>query len=121
MMHHFKYSPRLANIAALLLASLSAGVAQAGDAAAGKARAGMCATCHGQLGISQLPNAPHLAGQPEIYMIEQLKQYRSGKRTNEVMAVIAKPLTDTEIEDLAAWYASIELTVKDKLASSPTK
>jgi cytochrome c553 len=86
----------------------------AGDVAAGKARAGMCSTCHGPLGLSQLPNAPHLAGQPEIYAIEQLKNYRSGKRANEVMAVIAKSLSDKDIEDLAAWYASIVVTVKEK-------
>jgi cytochrome c553 len=95
---------------------LAAGLqpAFAGDVAAGKARAAMCATCHGPLGISQLPNAPHLAGQPEIYTAEQLKQYRSGKRANEVMAVIAKGLSDQDIEDLAAWYGSITVTVKEK-------
>jgi len=58
------------------------------------------------------PAVPHLAGQPEIYLIEQLKAYRSGKRANEVMGVIAKPLTDAEIENLAAWYASITLRVE---------
>lgn len=110
-----------ATLCAGLIAALGMGSAWAVDVAVGKARAGMCATCHGPLGISQLPNAPHLAGQPEIYIMEQLKQYRSGKRANEVMAVIAKPLSDTDIEDLAAWYASIELTVKEKLASSPIK
>jgi cytochrome c553 len=52
-----------------------------------------------------------LAGQPAIYIEEQLKQYRSGKRANEVMAVMAKPLTDKEIENLAAWYASIPIEV----------
>jgi cytochrome c553 len=89
-------------------------VSFAGDVAAGKARAGMCTTCHGPLGISQLPNAPHLAGQPEIYVMEQLKHYRDGKRANEVMAVIAKSLSDKDIEDLAAWYGSIAFTVKEK-------
>lgn len=86
----------------------------AGDLSVGKARAAMCTTCHGSLGISQLPNAPHLAGQPEIYVIEQLKHYRDGKRPNEVMAVIAKSLSDKDIEDLAAWYGSIVITVKEK-------
>jgi cytochrome c553 len=84
------------------------------NADSGKAKAGMCATCHGPTGLSQLPNAPHLAGQPAIYIVEQMKNYRSGKRPHEVMAVIAKPLTDQEIDDLAAWYASIEITVKVK-------
>lgn len=84
---------------------------QAADAKAGQLKAGMCATCHGAYGSSTMPNAPHLAGQPAIYIEEQLKQYRSGKRANEVMAVMAKPLTDKEIEDLAAWYASIPIEV----------
>lgn len=85
--------------------------AQAADAKAGQVKAGMCVTCHGALGLSTMPNAPHLAGQPAIYIEEQLKQYRSGKRANEVMAVMAKPLTDKEIENLAAWYASIPIEV----------
>jgi cytochrome c553 len=89
-------------------------VAQARDPVAGKASAGMCATCHGPMGISQLPNAPHLAGQPAIYIVEQLKNYRSGKRQNEVMGVIAKPLSDDEIDNLAAWYASIQISVAPK-------
>ncbi len=101
--------------AALLgLALLSVGSAQARDPVAGKARAASCATCHGPLGLSQLPNAPHLAGQPAIYTTEQLKAYRSGKRQNEVMGVMAKPLTDQEIDDLAAWYESIKITVTEK-------
>ena len=83
-----------------------------GAAAAGKAKAQTCITCHGPLGLSQLPNAPHLAGQPEIYVAEQLKAYRSGKRSNEVMNVIAKPLTDEDISQLAAWYASLVLEVR---------
>jgi cytochrome c553 len=88
--------------------------ASAGDIEAGKAKASMCSTCHGPLGLSQLPNAPHLAGQPAIYTSEQLKQYRNGKRNNAVMEVLAKPLTDKEIEDLAAWYESIKITVQEK-------
>ncbi len=82
---------------------------------AGRTKAdAVCAACHGSNGYSQLPNAPHLAGQPEIYLKEQLKAYRSGKRANEVMAVIAKPLTDDEINDLTAWYSSIEIKVGER-------
>jgi len=95
-------------------AALPGGFAHAGDPVAGQARAAMCVTCHGPLGLSQLPNAPHLAGQPAIYTVEQLRNYRSGKRQNEVMGVIAKPLTDRDIEDLAAWYASIQISVTAK-------
>ena len=78
----------------------------------GKTKAQACSTCHGPLGLSQLPNAPHLAGQPEIYVAEQLKAYRSGKRSNEIMNVIAKPLTDEDIDQLAAFYASLVIVVK---------
>ncbi|MDB5884884.1 MAG: cytochrome c family protein [Polaromonas sp.] len=86
----------------------------AADIAAGKAKAGMaCAVCHGAQGIATLPNAPNLAGQPQLYLVEQLKNYRSGKRVHEVMSVIAKPLTDQEIEDTSAWYASLQLEVRE--------
>ena len=76
------------------------------------AAAQMCSTCHGANGISQIPNAPHLAGQPAIYIAEQMKAYRSGKRSHEVMNVVAKPLSDADIDALAAWYASIKIEVK---------
>ncbi|MFG5408567.1 c-type cytochrome [Piscinibacter sakaiensis] len=79
----------------------------------GKARARACAACHGPLGLSVLPNAPHLAGQPEIYLVEQLKAYRSGRRQHEVMSVIARPLGDAEIAELAAYYASLQIEVKE--------
>lgn len=98
-----------------ILATLSFGCAHAADKAKGRAKAAVvCNVCHGNDGLSTQPNAPHLAGQPEIYLAEQLKNYRSGKRPHEVMAVLAKPLTDEEIDNLAAWYASIEIkaTVK---------
>ena len=82
------------------------------DVPAGRVKARMCAVCHGEFGISVLPDAPNLAGQPEIYLVEQLKAYRSGKRSSEIMSVIAKPLTDAEIADLAAWFASIAIEAK---------
>ncbi len=84
------------------------------DAAAGRTKAGMCATCHGPLGLSTLIDAPNLAGQPEIYLTEQLKAYRSGRRVHDVMSVIAKSMSDADIADLAAWYSSIAIEVKEK-------
>jgi cytochrome c553 len=82
------------------------------DAAAGKIKAAqVCNVCHGANGLSTLPNAPHVAGQPAIYFVEQMKAYRSGKRSHEVMSVIAKSLTDTEIDNLAVWYESIKVSV----------
>jgi len=98
-----------ATFACVLACGMSA--AQA-DAQLGRAKARMCAVCHGEFGVSILPNTPNLAGQPENYLAEQLKAYRSGKRSNEIMNVIAKPLSDAEIADLTSWFASIAIEAK---------
>ena len=100
----------LALAAAFALAAASSPASAA--AAAGRTKAQMCATCHGANGLAVAPNTPHLAGQPEPYLVEQLKAYRSGKRAHEVMGVVAKPLTDADIADLAAWFASLEIVLK---------
>ena len=89
----------------------AASAAQA-DLQAGRARAKPCAVCHGEFGVSVLADAPSLAGQPEFYLAAQLKAYRTGKRANEIMSIIAKPLTDAEIADLSAWFASIAIEAK---------
>jgi cytochrome c553 len=100
----------LASAAALALAA--APLPASADAEAGRAKAQMCAVCHGAHGLAVAPNTPHLAGQSEPYLVEQLKAYRSGKRAHEVMGVVAKPLTDADIADLAAWFASLEIVLK---------
>lgn len=101
--------------ACVLLASSTSSYAAENATSKGRAKAeAQCSVCHGTNGMSQMPNAPHLAGQPEIYLVEQLKNYRSGKRANEVMGVLAKPLTDDDIANLAAWYASIEIKATPK-------
>ncbi|MGX5735712.1 c-type cytochrome [Bosea thiooxidans] len=84
----------------------------AGDPKAGRKKALQCQTCHGLDGVSKLPEAPHLGGQVETYLVKALNDYKSGARTNEMMSVVASPLSDSDIADLAAWYASIEVTVQ---------
>ncbi len=87
--------------------------AWADDITEGRTKAEVaCALCHGPTGIAVLPNAPNLAGQQAIYLSEQLRNYRSGKRQNEVMQMIAKPLTDAEIAHLTAWYSAVKVTVE---------
>jgi cytochrome c553 len=83
-------------------------VARADDAGRAKAKAA-CVVCHGAAGVSTAPDAPHLAGQPEQYLVAQLRAFRSGARRHEVMNVIAKPLTDDDIAALARWYQSIRI------------
>jgi cytochrome c553 len=81
--------------------------AQAGDAEAGKAKAGVCASCHGMDGHSQNPLWPNLAGQQEQYLAKQLKAFRDGTRSDPLMAPMAKPLSDQDIVDLAAYFSSL--------------
>jgi cytochrome c553 len=86
--------------------------ASAADAAAGKTKAQACAVCHGPLGLSTLPDAPNLAGQPAIYLAAQLRAYRSGVRKHEVMSLMAKPLGDDDIDNLALWFSSIRIDAR---------
>ena len=87
--------------------------AWAGDLKAGKAKAqAACQTCHGLDGKATIPMAANLSGQQKGYLIGQLKAYRSGKRRHEQMNIIAKMLEDDDIENLAAWYAGIKITIE---------
>jgi cytochrome c553 len=78
----------------------------AGDAAAGQARAALCAACHGATGTSPNELWPNLAGQKEGYLIKQMKAFRDGERNDPMMSPMAKPLSDADIENLAAFFAS---------------
>ena len=92
----------------LVLAALC-GAAQADDIDAGRTKARTCVACHGPLGLSTMPETPHLAGQPASYVSAQLKAYRSGARKHEIMSLMAKPLSDDDIAQIAAWFAAIRI------------
>jgi cytochrome c553 len=93
-------------------------VAGATTASAQDTKAGLmlvkqkCQICHGVDGIAKIPVAPHLAGENEIYIQTQLKAFRSGKREHEMMSVVAKELSDQDIANAAAWFASIRIAVE---------
>lgn len=76
--------------------------------AAGEARAMACVQCHGQGGVSPDNQAqwPTLAGQHASYLVEALKQYKSGHRKDALMATIVPTLDDAAIEELAAYFAA---------------
>lgn len=78
----------------------------AGDVAAGKAKSVTCAACHGAEGISAIPMYPNLAGQKEAYLVKQLKDFKSGARKDPVMSAMAMPLSDEDIANVSAYYAS---------------
>jgi cytochrome c553 len=86
--------------------------ASAGDIAAGRKKAVACQTCHGLDGLSKLPDAPNIAGDPEEYLVRQLAAFKKGERKNEMMSIVVQPLSEQDVADLAAYYAAIEVTVK---------
>jgi len=111
--------------ALMALGLASATPAIAGDPVQGKVEAQVCASCHTVTGNSDNPTFPKIAGQHESYLINSLKQYRDGAnpppestiggiatkrllRKNAIMAGFAANLTDKQIADLAAWFASQE-------------
>ena len=83
------------------------GGAVAGDAARGETLAATCAACHGPNGISPNDLWPNLAGQKAGYLVAQMKAFRDGKRADPMMAPMAASLSDADIADLAAFYASL--------------
>ena len=93
-------------IAAALL-SIGSGSVTAGEAAAGKSKSATCAACHGPNGISPNDLWPNLAGQKAGYLAVQMKAFRDGKRADPMMAPMAASLSDADIADLAAFYASL--------------
>jgi cytochrome c553 len=76
-----------------------------GDAVAGKAVAKNCAACHGETGIASNPGWPSLAGQKAGYLVNVLKAFRAGLRKDPMMAGVARSLSDTDIANLAAYFA----------------
>ncbi len=100
-------------VAGLLCAGLGFPVLAA-DKSAGSKVAQSCVMCHGDNGLSTMPGTPSLAGQSEIYLASQLRQFRDGKRHNEVMNVIAKPMSDTDIDNVSAWFAQFDIELKKR-------
>lgn len=86
----------------------------AGDVSAGATVAQSCIMCHGEKGISTMAGTPSLAGQPDLYLANQLRDFREGKRHNEVMNVIAKPLSDADIDNVSAYFAQFEIQLKKR-------
>ncbi len=83
-----------------------------GNPVVGRKKALQCQACHGMDGIAKIPEAANLAGQSTIYLTSALGDYKTGARKNDMMSTIAPTLSDADIADLAAYYASIEITAK---------
>lgn len=93
--------------ASAVVLALSMGVSYAaGDATAGQSKAAACAACHGVDGNSNGPEWPNLAGQHASYIVKQLHAFKAGERSNPVMSPQAQPLSDQDMEDIAAYFSS---------------
>ncbi len=96
----------LALFGSLLLVTAVATPAFAGDAAAGAQKSAICGACHGATGSSVNPEWPNLAGQHESYIAGQLALFKQGTRSNPLMMPNAALLSDQDMQDLGAHFAS---------------
>jgi cytochrome c553 len=101
----------VAVITSFVCAATSGDLYAAGDVKVGREKALMCQACHGTDGLSKVPDAPNIAAQIEPYLAAQLKAFKSGARSNESMSVVARTLSDKDIDDLAAYFSSIEIKI----------
>ena len=83
----------------------------AGDAVSGQGKVAVCSGCHGADGNSMIPSFPKLAGQGEVYLVNQLKDVRDGARNVPQMMGILTGRTDQDLADMAAFYSTQEVTV----------
>lgn len=94
-------------IAIVLALSAIANIAHAGDAAAGKAAATSCFSCHGAAGAGTA-SAPRLAGLANDQLVTKLQGYRSGTLKNPMMGMVAKKLSDEQIDNISAYFAALK-------------
>jgi cytochrome c553 len=97
----------------LILLLLGSSAYANGDIAAGKAKSAVCLACHGAdgNGVEALPMQPRLAGQHAEYTEKQLRDFKSNSRSNAIMAPMVAALSDEDIADIAAYYASLKRTI----------
>ncbi len=102
---------KIVSVIVMLTGVLSVSAMAAGDPAAGKNKSVSCLACHGAEGKISVPMYPNLAGQNAMYLEHSLQAYKKGERTGgqaEVMKAYVSGLSDEDIADLAAYYASLK-------------
>jgi cytochrome c553 len=88
--------------ATFVLSFLTATAAEAADPVE---KLELCMSCHGEAGVSEMPNVPPIGGKPKPYLVEQLNAFRAQTRQNPQM-LLARRLADAEIDALSAYFAS---------------
>lgn len=77
-----------------------------GDPVAGKDKSDLCQGCHGERGLSSEPMIPHLAGQYASYIAKNLRNFQTGLRTHQIMSAMAATISDADLDDISAYFAS---------------
>lgn len=93
-------------LAGLVILGLGQTTYAQGNPEAGQEKAALCGGCHGEDGNATAPIFPKLAAQHASYLKKQLHEFKSGKRVEPTMNAMAEPLSDEDIEDISAYYAS---------------
>ena len=99
----------VATLSLVAVLGCSAPAFAAGSIEAGQAKSATCGACHGMDGNSLSPEWPSLAGQHAVYIERQLKAFKAGERQNDLMSPMAMILSDEDMADLAAYFASQKL------------
>ena len=113
-------SRQTATLGLIVIAGLAAGspaAPAAPSATAGAAISAQCGACHGSNGVAADTSIPNLAGQHYQYLLAQLEAYKNGTRKNPIMNEMTHALSQAQIEDLAAYFASIPFSVGTAKAS----
>jgi len=106
---HYRSAAAIAFAASVAFSGGS--LAASPDVTAGRHLATICAACHGSDGMSVDTSIPNLAGQHYVYLVQQLTAFKNGSRVSPLMTELARPLTDQQIADLSAYYASVPIEV----------
>jgi cytochrome c553 len=109
-----------ARAAAAIFAVVLPDSALAADAAAGMQKAQVCVACHGPEGVSANPAVPSLAAQPAQFVATQLLMFREGKRKDAQMSPFAANLTNTDLNNLAAYFTAQKLVLPAPAADAST-
>ena len=101
------YAATLAFVAPLTLAADDEAAVPKPDISKGEEKSQVCIACHGERGISQQDNYPHLHGQRQTYLLRQLRTFRDGgDRRDPIMTPMLENMTDQDLVNLAAYYSS---------------
>jgi cytochrome c553 len=92
----------------MLIGASMPACAAAPSASSGKNISGMCAACHGSNGMAVTTLYPNLAGQNYQYLLQQLKAFKGGQRNNSIMHSMTVDLSKQQMQDLAAYFASLQ-------------